>query len=101
MGAIADDRPTEALESFERGVDVENGLGTGADQDDGVLGEREQVGGLVEVLLSTVVHARSEEHTLNSSHVAISYAVFCLKKKKKSIKKKDVCDNNKRSNKRR
>src|SRR5207253_8628304 len=26
--------------------------------------------------------ARSEEHTLNSSHVAISYAVFCLKKKK-------------------
>src|SRR5437870_9785736 len=31
------------------------------------------------------VHAlgdRSEEHTLNSSHVAISYAVFCLKKKK-------------------
>src|SRR5690554_73855 len=25
---------------------------------------------------------RSEEHTLNSSHVRISYAVFCLKKKK-------------------
>src|SRR5690606_28549656 len=25
---------------------------------------------------------RSEEHTLNSSHVKISYAVFCLKKKK-------------------
>src|SRR5690625_7050087 len=24
---------------------------------------------------------RSEEHRLNSSHVAISYAVFCLKKK--------------------
>src|SRR5690606_18260940 len=24
---------------------------------------------------------RSEEHTLNSSHVKISYAVFCLKKK--------------------
>src|SRR5690606_1101784 len=24
--------------------------------------------------------ARSEEHTLNSSHVKISYAVFCLKK---------------------
>src|SRR3989442_11556788 len=28
-------------------------------------------------------HARSEEHTSNSSHVRISYAVFCLKKKKK------------------
>src|SRR2546426_9348634 len=27
--------------------------------------------------------ARSEEHTLNSSHLVISYAVFCLKKKKK------------------
>src|SRR5690554_7464894 len=27
-------------------------------------------------------HGRSEEHTLNSSHVRISYAVFCLKKKK-------------------
>src|SRR5690554_7379740 len=25
---------------------------------------------------------RSEEHRLNSSHVRISYAVFCLKKKK-------------------
>src|SRR5204863_3163054 len=28
------------------------------------------------------VENRSEEHTLNSSHVEISYAVFCLKKKK-------------------
>src|SRR5689334_24130655 len=27
------------------------------------------------------VHVRSEEHTLNSSHSSISYAVFCLKKK--------------------
>src|SRR5437762_11304674 len=27
---------------------------------------------------------RSEEHTLNSSHRCISYAVFCLKKKKKT-----------------
>src|SRR5256885_399761 len=26
--------------------------------------------------------ARSEEHSLNSSHLVISYAVFCLKKKK-------------------
>src|SRR5207249_9683175 len=28
-----------------------------------------------------VAPVRSEEHTLNSSHVSISYAVFCLKKK--------------------
>src|SRR5690606_41967200 len=27
---------------------------------------------------------RSEEHSLNSSHVKISYAVFCLKKKNKN-----------------
>src|SRR5438034_6115198 len=27
---------------------------------------------------------RSEEHSLNSSHTVISYAVFCLKKKKKT-----------------
>src|SRR2546427_9347882 len=29
------------------------------------------------------VRERSEEHTSNSSHSQISYAVFCLKKKKK------------------
>src|SRR5207247_10682469 len=29
---------------------------------------------------------RSEEHTLNSSHEWISYAVFCLKKKTKNAK---------------
>src|SRR3712207_7123183 len=29
---------------------------------------------------------RSEEHTLNSSHANISYAVFCLKKKKTNTK---------------
>src|SRR5207245_10141248 len=29
---------------------------------------------------------RSEEHTSNSSHGSISYAVFCLKKKKNDIK---------------
>src|SRR2546421_3742887 len=31
---------------------------------------------------SDVCSSRSEEHTLNSSHDQISYAVFCLKKKK-------------------
>src|SRR2546430_11345942 len=30
----------------------------------------------------TALKRRSEEHTLNSSHSQISYAVFCLKKKK-------------------
>src|SRR5437660_5981042 len=34
--------------------------------------------------LNKAIEMRSEEHTLNSSHVAISYAVFCLKKKKRN-----------------
>src|SRR5690554_7752138 len=33
-----------------------------------------------------IENLRSEEHTLNSSHVRISYAVFCLKKKKQKQK---------------
>src|SRR5256885_8606047 len=40
------------------------------------------------VWLSTLPHfamMRSEEHTLNSSHLVISYAVFCLKKKKNDL----------------
>src|SRR3712207_8884794 len=36
-----------------------------------------------EVLETTLAVLRSEEHTLNSSHANISYAVFCLKKKNK------------------
>src|SRR5438132_7213661 len=31
-------------------------------------------------------HERSEEHTSELSHTVISYAVFCLKKKKKTTK---------------
>src|SRR2546427_1833295 len=34
----------------------------------------------------TIFYVRSEEHTSNSSHSQISYAVFCLKKKKKNTK---------------
>src|SRR2546426_5134123 len=30
---------------------------------------------------------RSEEHTSNSSHLVISYAVFCLKKKKNNTQR--------------
>src|SRR5690625_5830231 len=36
---------------------------------------------------------------LNSSHVAISYAVFCLKKKKKKNKKNQVIDQKKKKKK--
>src|SRR5256885_6761948 len=34
--------------------------------------------------VSALYRIRSEEHTLNSSHLVISYAVFCLKKKNRS-----------------
>src|SRR6266705_6563573 len=45
------------------------------------------------------VEPRSEEHTSNSSHRTISYAVFCLKKKKignalvaiANVIEKDIC----------
>src|SRR2546427_7165052 len=39
---------------------------------------------------------RSEEHRLNSSHSQISYAVFCLKKKKKKYQKTSMSRNERR-----
>src|SRR5690606_40378229 len=44
-----------------------------------VDGERGK--GYARTMLAALERTRSEEHTLNSSHVKISYAVFCLKKK--------------------
>src|SRR5438034_8310701 len=38
---------------------------------------------LREVLPKQAPTTRSEEHSLNSSHTVISYAVFCLKKKRR------------------
>src|SRR5437773_9671711 len=37
--------------------------------------------GLYDMVLVKDNHLRSEEPRLNSSHITISYAVFCLKKK--------------------
>ena len=45
----------------------------------------------------TLEKPRSEEPRLNSSHITISYAVFCLKKKKqKQLKKKNKKKTNKK-----
>src|SRR5207253_10023517 len=44
-------------------------------------------GGTVEEKIDALIEDRKSTR-LNSSHVAISYAVFCLKKKKKKISKK-------------
>src|SRR5258708_14571704 len=41
-------------------------------------------GGHHHLALRQAARCRSEEHTSNSSHQIISYAVFCLKKKKKA-----------------
>src|SRR2546427_13011052 len=46
-------------------------------------GGRDQLGIELPQLAEIDSHRRSEEHRLNSSHSQISYAVFCLKKKKK------------------
>src|SRR5690242_20856904 len=51
------------------------------DRAEGFFEDRRQAAGLV-AGRRVVVHLRSEEHSLNSSHMSISYAVFCLKKKK-------------------
>src|SRR5690625_6925546 len=46
----------------------------------GLDGRLRPVPGVLPALLAARDHGvRSEEHRLNSSHVAISYAVFCLK----------------------
>ena len=42
---------------------------------------------------TTTMKVRSEEHTSElQSHVRISYAVFCLKKKKKTKHKVEICE---------
>src|SRR5437660_5044918 len=53
---------------------------------------RDQVGGLVD---EQVGEQDRKSTRLNSSHVAISYAVFCLKKKKKNnTLRKEATNNN-------
>src|SRR5690554_7497118 len=50
-------------------------------------GDNVRIGANVRILNWHNLKIRSEEHTSNSSHVRISYAVFCLKKKKLTKKK--------------
>src|SRR5207253_11186175 len=45
----------------------------------------EHAGRLARAKANRTTHADRKSTRLNSSHVAISYAVFCLKKKKKMI----------------
>ena len=48
---------------------------------------KELINLIEEAKLKCASTLRSEEHTSNSSHANISYAVFCLKKKKKKNKR--------------
>src|SRR2546422_8305814 len=47
-----------------------------------------------EIPASGLFSSRSEEHTSESSHGYISYAVFCLKKKKKNNGTNEIADEN-------
>src|SRR5207244_12623157 len=57
-------------------------------RDPGSAGRIQRGGGVPERPRSRRRIRRSESTRLNSSHQIISYAVFCLKKKKKKIRKK-------------
>src|SRR5207253_9105098 len=65
-----------AVDRLHRGVREEGHLVNGLDSPDGA-GHRLRHVALV------AAHKDRKSTRLNSSHVAISYAVFCLKKKKK------------------
>src|SRR5690606_41487488 len=67
------DRARDQIPVGPAGQHDEGGAGRGRVSPDGAQQAQTVQVGHVE---------RSEEHTLNSSHVKISYAVFCLKKKK-------------------
>src|SRR5690625_6790900 len=55
------------------------------------------VGGLSKTLNNVQQVLKDRKSTrLNSSHVAISYAVFCLKKKKKQIEREKTQENGQR-----
>src|SRR5437870_12588922 len=53
--------------------------------------------GAMDQLATSWVHRDRKSTRLNSSHVAISYAVFCLKKKKKKNKQLNTYKNEKDS----
>src|SRR2546422_5454374 len=55
-----------------------------SDQLEQIAAQAARFGGSLVVLIVGALALRSEEHSLNSSHGYISYAVFCLKKKKKT-----------------
>src|SRR5690625_6684318 len=55
------------------------------------------LGSLIGYLGGWVIHQDRKSTRLNSSHVAISYAVFCLKKKNDSISYAVFCIKHKRS----
>src|SRR5437773_6445609 len=94
--------PRERLEhggaAAEAAVDddlgaVPDGVGDGGQRVDGRLGAVELAAAVIGDPDDLHAHvdgalgvARSEEHSLNSSHITISYAVFCLKKKTKPRK---------------
>src|SRR2546427_4754823 len=52
--------------------------------------QRDQAQGVIEQVQRRIGPQDRKSTRLNSSHSQISYAVFCLKKKKKSIQKRET-----------
>ena len=76
------------LKAFSPAIDQQNGNIVLVDRATGIRIDR-AVHGQIASALRKIHHIEKEDRKstrLNSSHVAISYAVFCLKKKKKKRK---------------
>src|SRR2546426_4418769 len=89
-----DPRQVVGMHALERGTTHELGRGEAQQALDGVAGEQQgPVGGDegddVRAVLDQRGRRDRKSTRLNSSHLVISYAVFCLKKKKKKTKKRD------------
>src|SRR5437667_4049300 len=99
VGALLLERvpdPRPALLPLERGVDLEcrarDAWGRFTEQQP--LGRQElraALGIAAEDLTEVLVDGDRKSTRLNSSHITISYAVFCLKKKKTNDQKCGIC----------
>src|SRR5690606_40353037 len=80
-------RESEILQVLDARGPLRRDLGPGRTVEGGVDLDQVQVGGQVADRVETPLLAGDRKSTrLNSSHVKISYAVFCLKKKKTKSK---------------
>src|SRR5439155_337841 len=93
LGKVDRDREPDAdraaAAAHDRGVDADR-LAARVDQRAAAVARVDGGVGLDEVVVRALAEDRKSTR-LNSSHVAISYAVFCLKKKKNPFSRPSVC----------